>query len=365
MYPILTFLVKIYIKYNIFLICQCLLGIVPLSMTEPTLTFTEEKLEALVRRLSTEQTLIVTDDYNYPALHEIAPTVLVRDQEIDEVEKTLSEYSYESVIAVGGCTALDFGRACAKGKELVLIPTILSNSCISVNRSVIKRQGVYKSEQTTTPKNTMISMPTIADNHGDQVKNWSASGFGDLFAGLSASVEIEYDKNNKSLLGVTTKHIENNIPTCVNALEWVVTTFTHFDRLSLEILAHYLHESSLDVIRNGHARLSAASEHWLYYKMQERHNYPKMLATHGKMVSIGNLITARILGEATSDLTLYKKLVLAHEKLGLPLTYTDLLSIRIKKEDIIQGIQDIQGRECMYANYFATGDYSILDRIFN
>lgn len=51
-------------------------------------------------------------------------------------------------------------------------------------------------------------------------------------------------------------------------------------------LAHYLHETSLDVIRNNHTNLNAASEHKLYYELQEQQQYSKALATHGRLVSI-------------------------------------------------------------------------------
>jgi glycerol dehydrogenase-like iron-containing ADH family enzyme len=331
---------------------------------ESELIFTEENLISLITRLATPDTLIVTDAYNYPALNTIAPTVSVDDQEIEYIEKIEREHSYKNVIGVGGCTALDAARACAIGKNLIVVPTILSNSCISVNRSVIKRGGVYKSEETTSPRETIISMPVIADNHVDQVKNWSASGLGDLFSSISASIEVEYVARDRSLAKITAESVAKNIPACMQALEWVLNDFVQFDRPSLKLLARYLHEASLDIIRNGHTRLAAASEHWLYYRMQERQHYPKMIATHGRLISMGNLITLRIFAEATSDFSLYEKMRTVYTKIGLPLTYADLLAIGVEKQHIIAGLEDIAQRDCLYNDYFSKKDHSILDRIF-
>ncbi len=332
---------------------------------EPRLSFTEEELLPLVTRLYTSHTLIVTDDYNYPLLHQVGTVVLAKDQEFEHIESVKRGHVYSRVIAVGGCTALDFGRAAAVGKQLIVVPTILSNSCISVNRSVIKRDGIYKSEETIAPEETIISMPTITNNHAHHVKNWSASGCGDLFSGISASIELEYIKNNKSLKNIHAKDVIRNVPMCMHALNWAAHDLTEFDRHALELLAHYLHESCLEVIRNGHAQLSAASEHWLYYKMQERKQFNKSISTHGKMVSIGNLITTRIFAEETGDFTLYNEMRNAHKKTGLPLTYGDLSNIQLSKVDLMQGIAGLDTKDCLYSDYFSSRDYSVLDRIYS
>jgi len=334
------------------------------AIHEPKLVFTEDTLRDLVTKSLDVSTLIITDDFNYPLLHDLGRCVLVKDQQIEHIEQVINGEKYSKVIAVGGCTALDFGRACAIGKELIVVPTILSNSCLSTNRSVINRDGVYKSEETTAPKETIISVPTIVANHADQIKHWSASGLGDLLSAISASIEFEYYKSGKSLKAVRIEDIASNVPKCMEALNWALTSLQEFDEAALKELARYLHTSSVDVIRNGDTRLNAASEHWLYYKMQEQQKYSKMLATHGRLVSIGNLITTRLLGEAQGDLSLFEKLSEIHKKTGLPLSYVDLAEITVHKEHIIQGLVDLKEKECLYQECFNSGDYSILDRIF-
>lgn len=331
---------------------------------EPKLIFTNDPLRVIVQKLIDGQTLVVTDNYNYPLVHDLGPSIVVEDQKIEHIEKVKSGYQYEKILAVGGCTALDFGRACAVQKEIIAVPTILSNSCLSTNRSVINRGGTYRSELTIAPLKTIISIPTITANHADEVKKWSASGLGDLFSSVSAAIEREWKRNLRSFRGLSTLHAIAPVNRCIDALNWALTSPSLVKRSELKKLAVYLHESSVDVIRNGNTELNAGSEHWLYYRMQEQQKFNKMIATHGRVVSIGNLITTRIFGEAVGDLGLYGKLRKAHEIVGLPRTYTDLAVIGILKEHIERGLASLEMPDCLFADYFAGGNYDVLDRIF-
>ncbi len=333
-------------------------------MQEPKLIFTEDLLSDLIQKLTQTGTLIITDDYNYPTLKNIKPCILVKDQEIEHIERIKQQMNYTHVIAVGGCTALDFGRACAVGKDLIVVPTILSNACFSADRSVINRNGVYKSERTTAPKKTIISLPTIIENHADHIKHWSASGLGDLLAAVSASIEFEFSKK-KTFDDVTTDMVNKNVPLCMEALNWALQSFIDYDPITLQKLAYYLHESSVDVIRKGTTKFNAASEHLLYYKMQEAQKYQPMRTTHGRIVSIGNLITTRIFAEETGQDYLYETLRIAYKKVGLPLTFKDLESISIKRNHIVQGLIKLSDHDCLYTHYFSSRDFSILNRVFN
>ena len=139
----------------------------------------------------------------------------VGDQYIEHIQQVKESYSYDKVIAIGGCTALDFGRACAIGKTLIVIPTLLSNACLSTNRSVINYSGIYHTEVTTAPSQTIVSLPEVMSRHarGEKYK-WLASGFGDLFSALSASIEFEYKQNGRSLEKVNINQVIANIPLC-------------------------------------------------------------------------------------------------------------------------------------------------------
>jgi glycerol dehydrogenase-like iron-containing ADH family enzyme len=331
----------------------------------PELVFRTDDLVDTVSSCLAPNTLIVTDAYNCPVVGELARSVCVSDQEIERIDEVRSGVPYERVVAVGGCTALDFGRACAIGKPLVAIPTILSTSCLSTNCSVIKRGGMYRSERTQAPLQTLISVPTIVRNHADQVRKWSISGLGDLFASISASIEYEYWRHGGRFpASMTEADVLRNIPTVTNAMEWVEGGLDRFDEASLRRLAVILHEASVDIIRFGQAALNAASEHWLYYKMQERRHYPKMVATHGKLVSIGTLISCRILSEETANEGLYRRVRALHEKLGLPQRGADLAALGVDVAHIKTGLADLSGRECLYRDYFTAGDFSIVDDVF-
>ena len=332
----------------------------------PELVFLLSDLRETVSGCLNAGTLIVTDDYNHAAVGDLSTCVCVSDQEFEHIESVRTTCRYDSVVAVGGCTALDFGRACATTRPLVAIPTILSTSCLSTDCSVIRRDGVYRSVRTRAPDRTLISVPTIVRNHADQVRKWSISGLGDLFASVSASIEYEYECNGGTFHpAMTSAEVLKNIPTVADAMDWAGGPLEQFDEPSLRRLAVILHEASVDIIRFGKAALNAASEHWLYYKMQERRGYPRMIATHGKLVSIGTLITCRIFAEATGDDGLYLRVKALHEKLGLPHRLADLAALGVTLEDIETGLGELSDRECLYRDYFAGGDYSIVTRIFS
>ncbi len=330
----------------------------------PILKFSNSKLTFILRKLVNSDTIIITDSYNYPTVKDFAQTVVVEDQDISQINKIRESYSYKKVIAVGGCTALDVGRACAVGKEqLIVIPTILSNSCLSTDRSVINQAGVYESEKTTYPKETIISIPTIAENHADVVKNWSAAGFGDLFSRISAAIEQVYMDPKRSFAGMRSEQIVGSAPEIYSALEYVITDYKSFDEDSLKKLAKYLHNASIESI-NNEEKMLVGSEHKLYYEMQQNEHYFKMRTTHGRLISMGNLISARIFAEATNDFMIYNKFREAHKILGLPLTYQELEKIDVTKEHIINGLKKLIGKGYLFSDYFSRGDYSILDRIF-
>jgi glycerol dehydrogenase-like iron-containing ADH family enzyme len=330
----------------------------------PELVFTELPLREVATEALGARPLIVTDPYNYPAMARIAQAVCVEDQLAEHIEQVRRDFFFERIVAVGGCTALDFGRACAVGKEVVAVPTILSTSCLSTNRSVINRNGVYKSERTQAPGRTIISMPTILENHRDQVKKWSISGLGDLFSSISAAIEFEYVAGGNSFNGLSSETVISCIPATHQAMNWVLNSLKSFDRDNLERLAWHLHEASLHIITKDQAVLNAASEHWLYYKMQERQKYPKMVATHGKIVSIGTLLSSSMFFEATGDSWLIEQVRKIHGRLGLPLTYADLADLGVTRDHVLSGLSDLSDRDCLYSNYFLHNDFSIVDRVF-
>lgn len=322
----------------------------------PVLSFTDSDLRSAVEELWTEETLLVTDDYNYPKIRDIGRTVAVEDTEARRITEVISSGGYSRVIAIGGCTALDFGRACAIGRPLAAVPTILSNCCLSSSRSVIRRDDHYRSEETTAPQLTVISRPTIEENHADRRKNWSASGLGDLFSAFAAVAEANWHAQTP---GPVNGLFRQQAPICWEALEWIDSAAYPLDRDGLERLARLLHEFSIA----GHKSVPIGSEHVLYYLLRKRQNYSRMVATHGKLVSIGTLITLRAWSEARGDFSMYEKLRHAFAKIGLPRTFSDLDSIGVKTEHLVSAGR-IFANDSLYGRLFNKDGASPLTAVF-
>jgi len=326
----------------------------------PKLEFTEKRITSVVEELIDENTLIVTDSYGYPALSHIGITALVRDCYIESIKEIKRGNEYSKVLAVGGCTALDVGRACAVGKEVIAIPTILSTSCISVDRSIIKYPEGSRLEKTVAPTKTIVSISSISETHIADLEKWSQSGFGDLFANISASIDLQYKERN-----LTYETVRENVPECFEALEWVINQFNGYDKSCLRRLAMYSHYSSLIVIERGDTMLSAAGEHKLYHKMiDQQKQYREDRPTHGQLVALGTLLAVRIFREQTGEQKLYEQLVTAYTKLGLPLSYAELQNIGVKRKHIVDGLESIAESNTHLGDHFAQRDYSLLDRVF-
>lgn len=333
-----------------------------MSRTEnlPELKFDDDNIASIVKRIINEDTIIVTDSFGYPILSEYGRTIFVKNNNAENVQRVRGEGNYSRVIAVGGCTALDVGRAAAIGREVIAIPTILSTSCISVDRSVLNYDGQIVGEKTTAPKKVIVSLTSLLETPFDDLRIWTSSGFGDLFSNISASIDSQNENGN-----LTIESVKENVPEAFEAMEWVLEHFNGYDRNCLRILAQYLHNSSVDVIERGDTRLSAAGEHKFDYKLRELYSqFTEKKPTHGQTVAVGTLISVRISGEQTGDLMLYEKLKIAYRKLGLPTDYDGLRNIGIEKSHLIEGLKGIGDSDTYLGNYFTNHDYSVIDRVF-
>ena len=249
------------------------------------------------------------------------------------------EDNFDKVIAIGGCTCLDKGKEIANGKDIIVIPTILSTSCISVNRSVC--DGVVK--KTTAPIETIICITEIERSPS----KWFQSGFADVFSNISASIDIQSKTNNFDY-----KSIKNNIPFCFDLLSWVEKKFNGFDEECVRKLSKAIHESSLMVIKNDDVKLSSAGEHRMYHNMmKDIPTYTKCLPTHGQLVSIGTLMSAKLFWEHTGDNRIYEKLRSVYSILGLPTTAKQLVEIGVELNHIKESMK---GLEPFYLNNFSS-----------
>ncbi len=325
-------------------------------MKYPELIFTDDPLEKLLTVLADSNTLLVTDPRNYPSVKNYGKTIMVKNNFYALSYEDMQNNAYNRVIGIGGCSALDIGRIYAEGIKFIAIPTVLSTSCISVNISILRAKDETKRIKTVIPDRTIISFPELFRAEEKDLKKWSSSGFGDLFANISASIDFEYKNNSFSL-----ENIYKNAEEAFSAMEWVLSDFNGYNNYdTLKKLATYLHNSSLDVIRRGNNELSAGCEHKFYETIIRQQIYSNQIQTHGILVSIGTLITILIFEKLSQNKNIFSKLKEAYKKLGLPVNYKEFLETGIEKIHIIEALKN-SGTKNIMSDYFAEGDFSIME----
>lgn len=351
----------------------------------PELELVEDPIHTVVNGLC-DSSIIVCDGWTYHNLFNHYPNVeLVVDNDAKRVQEIKDKRNYARVLAVGGCTALDMGRACAVGKEVIAIPTILSTACISVDLSVIRYPEGTRLERTVAPTKIIVSIPSIKNTSHYDLELWSQSGFGDIFARISAAIEkemrdIQWSYHSAHPSGILEDWaIRRDVPNAIDALEWVLHSFTGYTEDCLRRLATYSHNESVRVIIRGNTNLSAGGEHTLYHHLVEQHDeYTPSRPTHGQIVAMGTLLVARIFAEKTGDYKMYEQLRAAYTKLGLPTNYDELRKIGIEKEHIVKGLHamsDSSKSRTWLGDYFEyhslvtelpfkEPDYSLVDRCF-
>jgi len=325
----------------------------------PALAISDEALPALIEREYTENTLIICDPYNYPEFGRYVRKALVTSCSQNVIKEIVRTYSYDKILAVGGCTVLDIARACAGHAALICFPTILSTTCISCNRSKIQFTNGYRLIKTKQPLKTIISIPYLLQSKEEDLIKWTQSGFGDLFANISASIDLQYQQRDLEI-----HKIRGNVIESFKALDWVVDAFNGYDEKCLKTLARYLHHSSIEVIKRNNTKLSSGSEHLLYHTIIKK-NRPAVSATHGQIVGIGTLITAKVFSTLTGDDTLFDSLKESFHQLQLPANFGQLRQIGIGKDAIIESLQAIPAKSGILGDYFSNASsFDILDSIF-
>ncbi|MDP6626825.1 MAG: iron-containing alcohol dehydrogenase [Methanopyri archaeon] len=266
------------------------------------------------------------------------------------------------MLAYGGCTALDVARAAAVGKELVVIPASIATAGISVDKSILNYDGEDRSERTMAPSRVIVSLTDMLGTDHAILDRLSRSGFGDYFASISASIDVQYRAGDLSMDAV-----RRNVPENFKAVEWVCDEFSGYDEECMRQLATYAHNYSLGVISGGDGTPRVGGEHKLYYQMMAQHDRYRGAAhkpTHGELVATGILVACKLLGEATGDTSLYDDMRTAYGRLGLPTDYADLSAIGIERADLVKGLEAITDTDTYLGAHFSQGDYAVLDRVF-
>lgn len=314
----------------------------------PELVFTASSLLELTAALDDGQTFFITDDSQQEKLQKL-PLLRVIDSNCTRNIEAIMAVSGKAAryVGVGGCAALDVARACAHvaDRPLLLIPTFLSTSCISVDRSVLKYEGKFRASKTRAPETVFILDEFLETADNPTVLRAARAGFGDFFAGISAAIDYSFQRGNFSR-----SEIEELAAFYFNAVDWVLNRFNGFNRMAMRRLARYSHASSLMVIKRGNTELSAGGEHKLYYAIMESHLYNGALKPfHGELVAAGSLMNVWAFARQTGSYDLLKKFRTMCAHLGLPVDLAGLEQIGLSCADMVAGLVHIESSGSLLA----------------
>lgn len=335
----------------------------------PELVITEESVDALTKSLTTETTLIISDQYNFYQMKKYGICIQVQDGSAEQVYSILQMNGFSHfhrVLGVGGCLALDISRSiavCIAGSPLIVIPTILSTNCLTKNRSVIGHGLQSQSYQTTAPRQVIVSITNLLRQEAAILSHWSQSGWGDYFAKLGAMV----DQLSSEMIPITLDNLRERDPQVMGELDWINSNFKEYNRESLIRLAENIHRAGLETIRAGSNDRSVGGEHQFYKIIIELFPFLRTIPSHGQIVSIGTLVASAALAQQTGSADLYNRLSSAFKKLGLPTRYRDLERIGIKWKYLNRAFTRL-GKPDMPVSYlqryFCSHDTRILDDVY-
>ena len=100
------------------------------------------------------------------------------------------------------------------------------------------------------------------------------------------------------------------------------------------------------------SELNASGEHELYYSLMNLFDYPHTNPTHGELVSIGTLLTAKILGLKTGDFSIFIQLTSAYKKIDLPTNFEELEKIGVTKDQLTIAFDQLKGSDSLLAQEF-------------
>lgn len=327
----------------------------------PKLYFSEDTIQELICRLNGPFVIFLCDGHNYNLLSHYENVVLIVSCDNRAIEKLHLYDNCTTVVAVGWCTVLDIGRMYAKKQaaKLICIPTILSTVCMSNNLSKLVVDWKSKLFKTVAPYMVVVHMPSLLWMQNFEKIKWTQSGFWDLFSNISASIDYQYKQWDLSLW-----KIKKNVSNVFDALDWVNQNFKKYNRVCMEKLAVYIHESCLDVLKKNSNAFSSWWEHMFYYQIFDSVPINQQKATHGQIVWIGTLIMVKIYEKITWNSFLYENLREAFSKLSFPLTYNELEEINLWKKIIVDHLHKISPDKSLLRKYFVDNSYNLLDEIF-
>lgn len=310
----------------------------------PELVFMTISLDDLTAGFADGQTLIIVDGSQQQRLQSLNDLAVIESNCITQVKAIAARGSYRRFVGIGGCAALDVARACAgiADAELLLVPTFLSTSCISVDRSVLRYDGKYRASVTRAPTRVIILDEFLNADNNPTILRAARAGFGDFFAGISAAVDYSYRHGSFS-----PDEVRELARFYLSASSWVLDRFRGYNRPAMRRLARYSHLSSLMVIQRGDTALSAGGEHKLYYAVMENHLYdPARMPFHGELVAVGTLLAVWAFARRFAQPEWFIRFRAVCARLGLPVDREGLHEVGLSLESLRAGLQIIAETDC-------------------
>lgn len=329
-------------------------------MPEPLLEIYELNIMDFLQSFNSKKILYVVDQYSRKYISATTDYIIY----CEETEYSLFDnICFDYVIAIGGCSCLDVAKVVSKQSEkpLLIVPTILSTSCISNDVSVIREEKESKYIRTVSPLKSIICLKHFKSQNNTILRHWSASGFGDLLANISAVIDTLSQNNNLHYEKIVTFSSVS-----WEAMSWVLKFGWDYSELNLIRLAKWIHKSSLDTIRYGHSNYNAGCEHDFYEKLYKTENYQASVQTHGIVVAIGTIITVALYEEILENETILEKLISVYQNIGLPTTIADLKELNMKPEKLNEIIFEVAKDNPMsfYGRYINILGKNPIEKIF-
>lgn len=333
-------------------------------MKLPTLEFTDQDLLQLLEKYYTPTTLVVVGPKNYPRIKDRYHCICIEKNDAEQIDTLRKHHHFERLIGVGGCTAHDITRVLAQGKPFILLPTILSTSCVGSNNAVLSYEGHNKILKVASPEKVVVSLPEILKTQYPIMARWNNSGIGDLLAGVSAAIEVAYAEK----LPFNTMTIKKLVPLYFEIMQWLLEQFNaEWNKANIQKLAEFEFNSSVDVIKKGSAKLSCGSEHLFFDELMYRHphfryNGPR----HGEVVFVGALVNAKLFADYTGEAEIYHLLRAVADKLHMPRDYVSMQKIGLDKKIILETLQGICGesKNFLCSEFNKRNAETLMDEIF-
>ena len=337
----------------------------------PELIFSQKTVvEELLERFDTVDSLIILSPhyqdsvpkFSHAQIH-IVETPL---QSIVEAIKKAPRYAAAKVVVgVGGGVSTDIAKAVGVDKELYIYPTILSTNCISNNRTVLGDGFDSFSFSSGLPKETIISLPELMSQPLATRAYWTASGYGDYVAELSAAIEQEILRQDTPSPESIIAH-DPEVWAFIQEIAKIEKTKL-FSEDFMKRMAQSLHSTSIKDLKAGTNSHRLGSEHDFYKALLEIDaNFRKKGPSHGIITAIGTLLVTKIFEKKTANPIFYSTLRASFEKMGIPLSYSSLEVLGLTKELMLKALgllrADPQAERCL-KEYLETNGYAILEEV--